>query len=72
MTSHFYYLDVQGKKRFILEDCLDSEDFDFWQSVASDIDKFRLSSTERVDLCLSLIDRSWRADSGTILNAGGA
>jgi hypothetical protein len=58
IMSHFYYSPERGKKRFILEDFLDSEDFDFLETIASDVDQMRLDSAGPSELCLSVINAS--------------
>jgi hypothetical protein len=59
MSGHFYYsVAEKEKKRFIADDLLDSEDFDFLQSFASDIDEIRINSSKNVDMCLGIINAS--------------
>jgi hypothetical protein len=58
MAAQFYYSSEREKKRFIVQDQLDSEEFDFFESIANDVDQLRLDSTGPAEVCLGVINAS--------------
>lgn len=76
MSTEFYYSMERGKKRFLSDDNLDSESFDFMQNFASWIDEIRVGSISHSEFCLSVINASsenlshWRF--GSISKTGDA
>jgi len=58
MEMSFYYLLGREKGRFLVDNHLDSKEFDFLQNFASDIDELQLHGTNHAELCLRVINAS--------------
>jgi hypothetical protein len=71
MDLTFYYSLNKEKRNFLVDDHLDSEEFDFLQNFASDVDQLHHHGGYHAELCLNVINASgsnaWRGFFGPIL-----
>jgi hypothetical protein len=58
MEMEFYYSEDREKKRILVDDHLDTREFDFLQNFASDIDDLRLHDANHAEMCLAVINAS--------------
>lgn len=58
MMTNFYYSGPEEKRKFLVDDHLDSTEFDFMQNFASDIDEIRSGGANHAEFCLSVVNSS--------------
>ncbi len=58
MEMEFYYSEDREKKRILVDDHLDTREFDFLQNFASDIDEMRTYDANNAEMCLAVINAS--------------
>ena len=58
MERKSYHSLGNGKKRLLADDHLDTQEFDFLQNFASDIDDLQQHTPGHAELCLSVVNTS--------------
>ena len=58
METKSYYSQGNEKKRLLADDHLDSQEFDFLQNFASDIDELQQRASGHAETCLSVVNNS--------------
>jgi len=53
-----YYHSLQGKKKDYVKSDLDSENFDFFQKFANEIEELRVNSPDQAEFCLQVVNSS--------------